>query len=819
MMARQPHGTDEGNVGASRRRAHGPADEQCDNPAHRKGRHHPSCAELFLLVEDAEWVPSHEDDAPEVPARSVDIVAFRGGWASDGTPVAVASVGTTTLRARRIHRSFIIEIDRGEPSRNSTVFCPANPDVTLPVEVASQRLAASLGMAAGSVIVVLGSIEEPPSRQATRARLVKRRVESDWTTATKRPGGRFPDRDHASVLPIEEDDGKEATEILDGTFADSVHRLLTAVLPVPTARRVARRHRVIETWEGDGRAEVTTTIEGHEPAFGTAGLTVDLGVDRNGHVVFGSTGWTCPVCGTTGCWECSTDELLATCLSCGQEACGTCRSEDHSSLGESPPCSYCGTRSCGGCGRRAGVSACSVCGVDACAQCRDGALCNRCGHLEVASDEDVDRLPNELHARGLTVALGWHRDDVVVAMRGAERSEIAVVRRGEVEKWWTVSECDVPGGWLGEAYRSSGDGNCVIEWEPVDHSVPSRAGHAFLVVDRHDRAVVTWRCTDSAGTLVSASVEPIAIDRLWDEPAVHEAIDDAAGDEHRRPVRPHRRLAGVLSSLVPDDIPPVRHVMSVARHRTMAQTEIHAGGIRSFSCESGQMVSVVAPWHGPTVGDRNLFAGWFPTPTVLAAASVDGVVAALATFGPLVVLAVERRSEPLRYLPLTDVAGVLESIELGESLNSGSGPVVVTSVADPRAAGEVSVVDGELTASDVGPMILGPDGPPSRAATSQAVRYWPAARPPTMAPVEAVPPDDIADALFATAQSFGHIPEPSVVSLGVEVTETWDTASGPLTLARRVRPEPYVSALTAGSRVDIDVSGARELRPADEPAP
>ncbi len=779
------------------------------DPELRRSRaDHPSHAELHLLVEDASWKGSTAETDSTAARPIPDLRPFRSGWGANGSPLAVARVGPTRLTARRIHRSYVIEIARGEDEvRISRVFCAPEPGVTPEVERAAAALVESLALPANSVIRFIGPVVAPPPRRATRARLLGRRVDSSWVVASGRWGGRFPSEAEldemidegpaGSPVATDPESGLDAdvSEILTGPLAAGVYRLLSAVLPVPAPVSITRQHVVSERWEGDAKGELVTEIGIDGPWWTETDEPHDIAVDRHGHVIEGETGWICPVCSAVGCWKCPTDELLAACTACGQEACGVCRTTAHGRVAEPGPCSFCSIRSCDDCGHRAGIVACAVCDASCCDSCRDDGLCPRCSGLEEADDVAIGRLPVALHAHGLAVALGNHRDTVVVALRGTERREVAILRRGEIVEWWSAAAAPPAGGWLPDPYRATGDGNTVLEWEPVDAASPGKATRPHLIVEVDERPALTWSCEDESGAVVVRSDAPVPVDNLRDERDMHAALGavEATG-ESRWPTPASGRLSTSLDRLIPDREPPVRHRVRVSRHSERRRVEILGGGMRSFDISTGEAIAHVAPWREPLPTDRSLFPGWSPEPIVFCAAVLDDVSTALACFGSLVVLAVAQRNEPLQFHPLTETTGVLESIELGQRLTGALAPTVVTSIVAPSAIDETEVIGATLRERFVRPLVLAPEGPPSRAATSAAVRHWTGAVPPVMPTTSDVPADDVADALFATARSFGRIPEPRVVSLGVEVVETWDLPSGPVTLARRFRPAPYVSA-------------------------
>src|SRR5690606_6457967 len=231
----------------------------------------------------------------------------------------------------------------------------------------------------------------------------------------------------------------------------------------------------------------------------------DFTIDDHGHLCETARCWQCPACETWRCRACGVDGRLDTCTTCKQPACGECRRRGHT-WPAAAVCGVCGARSCGDCGRDIQPSLCVLCRTTVCNGCRSGALCTTCDSLRPATSDEIAALPASLVADDLDVRISRDAHVTVVALSGATRREIALVRDGRVVNWWRAVEMDDAEMQFRLATGAStrlGDVAVVFErpLQPPEHADPSMVISATTAID------VAWSVHDRSDRRVGGSEE------------------------------------------------------------------------------------------------------------------------------------------------------------------------------------------------------------------------------------------------------------------------------------------------------------------------
>lgn len=700
------------------------------------------------------------------------------GDAADVVATAPTPLGLVTLR--RLHRSYVIEVEGG-----GTWFVPADHATDQVVELVASRLAAEADVLPGTA-VGLGPVVPLPEGVASPpgARCVHVAVEQRWERA-KAAAARPLAADDLSLVALGADRVHEVAPAAATADLRQLARRLDGGRDDRTIVALQRSVTVEATWEG--RRTVTRRF----PAVG-AGLACppldDTGspaeeftIDDHGHLCEPAHSWRCPACETWRCRACGDDGVLGPCPTCGQAACGSCRAADH----EAPPpaaCARCGATSCGDCGRDIHADACAVCRRTVCASCRTGSRCRTCADLAPATDEDVAGLPDVLVAHGADVLIA--RDDraAIVAISATARRELAVVEGDTVTAWWTADDTGEAEARLRLAAGAQARcGHVDIRWRPLDEA-PLHDGPG-MVVRRSLAVEVDWALHDAEGQVCATAPAPSRAESSL--PA--DLIDAVAGSLGNVPIPappvdvPHRRA---LLHAVPQASGGRRGAAVELRPRLRVDEHVVvAEGLLRRTGTVADIRQELLPWAegpGPFAGE---IGDWPVAPLGVAHAATDVVGAVIGRIAGTVVVGVradglDGPTDWYGFRPAGEAAAPLDPWRLAIRLGRRA-PCEVVRLTLPGEVTPFTVAGATLRQRAVRPHVDATRGRDGRGLTAAAAAFW--ARDTDLAAV--VPtegrslPADLGRQLEARIPQAGY---PDAISLGVEHHEVWQTRDNAL---------------------------------------
>ncbi|MFG2109823.1 SNF2-related protein [Micromonospora chersina] len=715
--------------------------------------------------------------------------------------VAETVVGPVSVEVDGLHRSYVCLLTDG--SRSSTLFVPGIPDATVQAEEHLARRVMAAGLPTDRV-VVRHPWTAPPADDLryseaaadvavtrtvkTQRALVQQQIGDPETgflgpdaTTGEFAAARLADDDALRhvldqlaepVTPVSVADCVTIDEQWHSSHGAASRQYLVAPAAPLNARLLAGR-----TLVAPGETIAVTLTDGN-PARGP------VYVDSAGHLVDSEQVAGCPVCARAYGPCCGDRGVITDCGSCRRPACGTCRSNDPSTVTPTR-CDRCGDHSCGDCSRHLPVHGCEVCGRDVCPSCGPGPVCLTCQHLVPATVEQIAGLPAELCADGLTVLIGEDSGGRVALLHGVTRSEVAVISSSGVHRWETVTSDDetLLRVRLGAA-RLAGHGEVAVR--AVSAETPPGRTDSLVLQRSHDTTFQWTVQTDGvrhAGNGPALAGLPSGGDLDADltdafDAALHEAAVDVrvprpASVSRRRAVR--RLTAGLPA-------PKTRTVASACRQHTETSLALTPDGLVRRRAVGSTVFEERADWQVPVEAPAWTGEGWRPAPRIIATAVLDGWTAVVAAVGAHALLALRHGGEkPIWYRLSGDTEQDLYRAVLGaELLGEHALVTVVDHTPVDQLIGPV-VLRARLMGRRTAPLVARqPFGQPRRKALSPmaaVAAIVPHAAPAAPAPVAGLPERVVRELLARVA---AHRVAQVDVIVGLRVDEQWQLPTGEL---------------------------------------
>ncbi|WP_146228156.1 SNF2-related protein [Micromonospora sp. S4605] len=723
-------------------------------------------------------------------------------------PVAATVVGPVRVEVDGLHRSYLCLLTDGTSS--STLFVPGLPEATVRAEEHLARTVAAAGLPANRV-VVRHPWSAPPaadlqySSAATEV-TVKRTVETRRTLVEQATGD-------AETGFLAVDSGHQ--EFAGAQLADDealravLHGLAEPVAPVSVADCITideqwrsphgtanRRYLIapaapLNARLSTGRAlvapgePIAATLTDGTPARG------QVYVDSGGHLIEHEQVSGCPVCARAYGPCCGDGGSITDCVSCQRAACGSCRSNDPSTVAVTR-CARCGDHSCGECSRHLPVHICQLCGRDVCQACGPGPLCLTCQHLTPASQEQISGLPAALCADGLAVLVGEDAGGTVVVLHGASRSEIALISPSGVHRWETVTDDNeyLLRLRLGAAHRF-GHGDVALR-AVTPETAPTRSD--WLVLDQSHGTTFQWEMQTAdgrhAGNARGLTTRPSAGDLDLN---LIGALDVALNGAAQVPVptpssasqrQAMRRLTGSLATSPPGT------VAAACQQHTEVTLALTSNGLVRRRAVGSAIHEERVDWTTPDEAPPWAGDGWYPEPEVIAYAAMDGWTAVVAAVGQHALLGVCRDGDRSTWHRLTEKTEMdLFRAALGVELLGERSLVSVIAHTQVEQIQGPMILRARLMARRTSPAVSRqPFGQPRRTALSPATAVAaivPHAKP--GAPAAGVSlPHPVVHGLRARVTAH-QVPKVDI-AVGLSVEEQWRLPTGEMIRVRYAVP-------------------------------
>ncbi|MGW3808285.1 SNF2-related protein [Micromonospora sp. NPDC005113] len=617
----------------------------------------------------------HDGDRPPLLAESdtASLSPSRHDVEPHCRPIAGTTVGPVGVEIDGLHRSYVCLLTDG--SHSSTLFVPGVPGATLAAEEQLARLVSAAGLPPARA-VVRHPWEPPPAAE------LRYSTPADGVEVVRRPV--------TSRTLLTEGDGEPeitavSTQAISTAFAGAARAespQLCAVLagmdepltPVPIGQYVTVEERWRSPYGSATRRYLVAPAAPLDSRLPTGHILVQPGavlaatltdgtvtdgevsVDSHGHLFAHERSAICPVCDHLYGPCCGDDGTVIDCSSCERPACGVCRSKDPSLVARTR-CERCGDRSCGDCARHLPVRPCELCNRTVCAACGPGPLCLTCAQLKPATVEQRSQLPAELHADGLIVLTGRDPHGTVAVLRGAHRSEVAVIGPSGLEHWETATADDpevlrlrLRGAELG------GSGDVALrtvagrmtpvppDWLVLSHD----AGTTFQWLVQTDGQRRAGNAP-SLATMPSASGLDLELRAdladAFGEKEPPTPIPASAPAARRKPIR--QAAADVAT-------PPARTVGVACRQHTAVTVAVTARGLVRRRALGSQIIEETADWQFPDADAPWVHAGWRPAPEVIVTAELDGWTVVIAAVGHHTSLGVRHRGDQPTWYQVTE---------------------------------------------------------------------------------------------------------------------------------------------------------------------
>ncbi|WP_165435764.1 SNF2-related protein [Micromonospora violae] len=741
------------------------------------------------------------DRAPQLArADREPLVASQHEAAPFCRPVAETVVGPVSVEVDALHRSYLCLLTDGSVSR--TVFVPGLPGATVQAEEHLARAVHAAGLPANRV-VVRHPWTAPPAAglrysAAAPGVVVKRKVETlrrlmEATTGEPETGFLFSDKtrgEFATASPTDDEAlrtvlnalTEPATSVSVGDcitvdenwrspHGNAVRRYVIA--PAPPLATGLRNER---TLINPGETIAATLADGHR-ALGA------VYVDSGGHLVDQEQVAGCPVCARAYGPCCGESGAIAGCSSCDRAACGSCRSNDPSTVVESR-CERCGDHSCGECSRRLPVHACHLCGRDVCRSCAPGPVCGTCRQLASARREQIAALPSDLCADGLTVLIGEDDGGVVAVLHGATRTEIAVISSSTVQRWETLAsdEENLLRVRLGVA-RLAGNGDVALR--AIAGENPALDAD-WLVLARSHSTTFHWQVDGAEGRQAGSAAELshlLSTGDLNDDLVA--AFDEALHAHSALPVpapvpAPAARRQAVQRLTAKLNVPKPRAVAHACRQHTDVTLALTPNGLTRRRADGGAVHEERADWHAPDNVPAWAGSGWHPEPEIVAAAVLDDWTAVVAAVGGHALLGLKQDGATPIWHQLSDGSEAdLSRAALGRELLGERALVSVVAHTPKEQIHGPVITQGRLLARRTTPRVTRqpaqPRQPAVLAPAAAVAAIIPHTRP--SAPLGATGlPQKIARAL--RARVVAHLAAEVDVTVGLAVEEHWSLPTG-----------------------------------------
>ena len=453
----------------------------------------------------------------------------------DGQLVGTATADNLRVDVLRINRSLLLRIHA--QGRTAEWFAGAGSRTEHGAELAWHRVARGYGLAPGTVLVTdregFSRLTEKSFATPSGARLLERSVTPHARFAAAEGRTRMVTADHLRLLDREPLPTKSRK--LQRRQAEALHSVVSGLPTGATPmRRVSLAHSVAEHWVGVGDRFVTYVVPPGQPAWppldDIGQPSSDFEVDSAGHLLQPETGWSCESCLHQYCRACPSDSVLGPCDTCGQVACGSCREALHQATPatSTPGCERCGRFPCGDCGRTIETQLCAFCARAVCQQCIGAAVCASCNNLRATRKVS---LPEDIPYRGCNIATVSERDSTIVAIRGASRSEVVVLRADKCIHWATFEDAVTKTRAAIAAGRRIGEDRRIPDIEQPAES------------DRADAAV--WVSRESCIQVdIGGEVHKISLDSADPDEQLASLLDDGGG--YPIPVPPFPGLGELL---------------------------------------------------------------------------------------------------------------------------------------------------------------------------------------------------------------------------------------------------------------------------------
>lgn len=692
------------------------------------------------------------------------------------TNVAEARLEPVSAVVRRVHRSALVEVR--SPDATVRWFVAGADGATYGGELAWQRVLRDRELPSDAIVSLANPRREPSQddfAHPEKAELLGRTIEAT-SSLVPTPSIGLPPLDELlptlDATPLDDPSLPAPAELAAGVREILAARIEADEIPAYLLNVQSVVH---ETWEGHGRATVSYVMPpagGIYPPLADTGEPADnFGVDSRGHLHRAGGSDQCPVCQRWGCGACGSIGAVTSCEGCDRPACGECRTSDHTTY-EPESCVRCDNSSCPTCGRQPNVKLCPVCRRDVCSECRTGDVCSTCASLQEArpaSPEVVSSLPATLGARGLGVRVAEDGDATVVSIAGRTRSEIVVLRDGDVVRWVDLTTGDTRHRdlriALAAAFPIDGDVQLVIGATP---SWPGPPPSSLAVKNGHHEEL-RWTLTDSRGRTVAGT--DAAAGRaagLPDEAAIDRLIAARGLEPVRIPERGHGHAVAVAS---PGGFSGERGTLQIEVHREVDQVWLDGDGVHVISGDLRNPSRTDGRWNS---GRADWATGEFdPAPEVVAIAQAPGHAAALLRFGEVLVLGTAVAGDQ-NWAPVAGGVQQLEEFQLGAALGL-SEPVRVAACTNPQRIEHLKISGASLVAEPtvVPAVVVGVEGRPARSLTLQALASWGAGRELDANLLDGTLPDVLVAELERVAHDHGSSARVRTIGIGASVLERW----------------------------------------------
>lgn len=516
--------------------------------------------------------------------------------------VARAVHGGRTVTVHRVHRSWLLDVD--VDGERSEFFVPHEDGVSLADERSLAALAAAHGRAGTLLMVTESEAAEPefvtPSRAELVTRVVRATFELEDGHVTGARGARADDIGDRRRSSAGARDRERSPATVTEAAARRFRPMIDQVREPPVATLIPAVE-LVETWRGEGTCTLRYTARLDTPIGPPVpgGVLSDFTVDADGELRDLSTDRPCRRCGA----RLPVTELRP-CLTCGVPAtCPTCAPHPAT---DPLICGSCSASKCAACDPDDLMVSCGLCGALTCSGCLTSGTCGSCDPTTWALWPE--QVPEQLAANRLRV-LGRHDGELTrLLLVGPRRLELAVLRRGDVQRWITLNAVGPQALRLARRYPGLSDVSIaelgVIEEEPT----AARRSTSLQLVRQTDH-LVRWVVASGSrrdhgeirivGPPGGALAELPEVEAMFQSGAAEEPLPDTADLPAELTVKAQLVARGVVPA--PDDRVELR---LVATHRTLF---IDGGGLHL----DDRLLSAWEPQHGklrPWSGDLELAA-------------------------------------------------------------------------------------------------------------------------------------------------------------------------------------------------------------------
>jgi hypothetical protein len=732
----------------------------------------------LMVIHERQWSDG------EVEHRTEEPVSFRVDGPGDGGVLAVARTGSVLAELLPLGRSYLVRVGTAAGTREWFVPAEDNPDPR--AEFAWQEELRRRGLKGHIALHIDDPLPRPREDEfanPTAVELVERFVEAVWTVVGDSRGRPVQRRDLDAF-------GLEPGRRVWTAFFTSSAELLAGIegLASPRPVHLRQHYRVTERWRGHAEARRSYEVRASDaplPVLDDTGLPeAEFGVDHYGHLHAIGGSWLCPACERVSCRACGPDGALELCESCGQRACGRCRTGTVLPVREER-CRRCGVRACGACSRDLQTAACGLCLRPVCPRCMVDGSCQTCANLRPASPHQIEALPPALAAQGAEVLLSCDPRSQVVVIRSPLRRECALLEGEKVVGWFSAGPLsDLRLRLLLDLRRRYGiDGDLAVIQGTVTPVTPLGSPH--LLLHEHHATVLRWEL--AAGGDVLASGGQLARPE-------GQGSGDQWLDELRRlswtpqlaaPSPAAACQSKALDALGPAAPRPAAGQLFLDPRATIDRLWFDDQGLhhemgdtRRPEHKSAPLRPAPAPeWAAEVLG---------VTPTSTLSAALSGTTAVLLVVGEHIVLAVRHQAN-IRWHQVTDAPDELRRLRVGRGLLGRQVLCDVAAITDPALIQGPTLVAGRLLGRSVDPVITDSDAPADVNALVAAERLygqwgpdaiWEEARPLRW---------DLRERLRRRVQREPG-PERRVVALGARVQERWQVGNRLVSLRYELAP-------------------------------